>query len=101
MITPKDDFPKAPFGVGLHFGATISQTTHTRGPTSLASCFPPTINSTLSFTYSNGFVGSPYPGYFHEDAPPQFKPVVVERQCECGVDKAGVGGLHSSWCPKA
>jgi hypothetical protein len=21
--------------------------------------------------------------------------------CECGVDKAGVGGLHSDWCPKA
>lgn len=22
------------------------------------------------------------------------------RRCECGVDKAGVGGLHSDWCPK-
>lgn len=25
----------------------------------------------------------------------------VAPRCECGVDKAGVGGLHSSWCPKA
>jgi hypothetical protein len=22
------------------------------------------------------------------------------KRCECGVDKAGVGGLHSDWCPK-
>lgn len=25
----------------------------------------------------------------------------VLRKCECGVDAAGVGGLHSSWCAKA
>lgn len=23
-----------------------------------------------------------------------------EVSCECGVDKTGVGGLHSDWCPK-
>jgi hypothetical protein len=23
-----------------------------------------------------------------------------EPICECGVDKTGVGGLHSDWCPK-
>lgn len=27
--------------------------------------------------------------------------VINPAKCECGVDAAGVGGLHSSWCPKA
>jgi hypothetical protein len=29
--------------------------------------------------------------------PPAFTPAVL---CECGVDAANVGGLHSDWCPK-
>ncbi len=29
------------------------------------------------------------------------KQAYVAAACECGVDKTGVGGLHSDWCPKA
>jgi hypothetical protein len=29
------------------------------------------------------------------------KQAYVAIACECGVDKTGVGGLHSDWCPKA
>jgi hypothetical protein len=28
------------------------------------------------------------------------RPLPNLNRCECGVDKAGVGGLHSDWCPK-
>lgn len=27
--------------------------------------------------------------------------VPAGTRCECGVDKTGVGGMHSTWCPKA
>jgi hypothetical protein len=39
-----------------------------------------------------------------EDMASMFQPVTAiasaPTRCECGVDAAGVGGLHSSWCPR-
>lgn len=29
------------------------------------------------------------------------EPQPAVARCECGVDKTGVGGIHSSYCPKA
>lgn len=67
----------------------------------IRTCFPPTIMSSYFTGVKISCLTWPARAVHEDAAPIQGIPVVVERHCECGVDKTGVGGLHSAWCPKA